>query len=169
MQLLSARLAAPNQRANGTVRFPERRTLSHQEIREIVNTGEFSDQRAADWIADCLIQRRDKIVAAWFSRVLPLDRFRIVDGRLAFDDLSAMRGGIPARAHDVQWSSFDNDHGRVTALPNASGTKVPPVSGAEYLAVTITCSGAGEGACPGPVTVYLRHTGAAFELVGVDR
>ena len=65
--------------------------FSDDEIRALVETGEYSDPRAADWITECLIKRRDKIAEAWFSRVLPLDKFSIVDGKLAFEDLGAGR------------------------------------------------------------------------------
>src|SRR5262249_40411922 len=51
--------------------------FSDAEIRALVETGEFSDPRAADWITRCLIERRDKIAAAWYSRVLPLDNFQV--------------------------------------------------------------------------------------------
>ena len=89
---------------------------------------------------------------------------------MVFDDLGASRGITTARDYDVRWSSYDNDHGRLTALPNANGTKVPSVgSGTDYMAATIGCGKAAEGACPGPVTVYLRRAGTAFEVVGVDR
>ena len=58
---------------------------------------------------------------AWFSRVLPLDRFRIAEGRLAFDDLGA--GGSPKRAHDVHWSSFDNDIAASLRSPTPTGRR----------------------------------------------
>src|SRR5262249_22710888 len=63
-------------------------SFTDDEIWALVQTGEYSDPRAADWIAECLMKRRDKIADAWFSRVLPLDKFRLVDGQLAFDDLA---------------------------------------------------------------------------------
>lgn len=88
---------------------------------------------------------------------LPLDRFRVADGKLAFDDRNA------GRSYDVSWSSYDNDHRRLTALPNASGTNIPPLaSGTDYLAATIARGSA-------TVTVYLRRDGASFEVVGLDR
>src|SRR2546426_874003 len=83
--------------------------FTDDEIRAIVKTGEFSDARATEWIVDCLIKRRDKIAQAWFSKVLPLDRFRVADGRVVFDDLGASRGITTARDYDVRWSSYDND------------------------------------------------------------
>ena len=143
--------------------------FTDDEIRAIVKTGEYSDQRAADWIAECLIKRRDKIAAAWFSRVLPLDGFRVVDGALAFDDLGARHGVGAAKQYDVRWSSFDN-HATLTALPKARGMKLPTeFRGSGYLAATISCSGAAEASCPNPVTVYLRRAATGFEVVGIDR
>jgi hypothetical protein len=35
--------------------------FSDQEIRAIVETGQYSDSKSVDWIAKCLIARRDKI------------------------------------------------------------------------------------------------------------
>ena len=144
--------------------------FTDDEIRASVKTGEYSDQRAADWIVDCLIKRRDKIAHAWFSRVLPLDKFRIADGKLVFDDLSAGRGSGGAPGYDVRWSSYDNDHRRLTPLPNTSGTKLPPVgSGTDYLAATIVYKGAAGSSGANPITVYLRRAGTVFGVVGVDR
>ena len=40
--------------------------FTDDEIRALVETGEYSDPRATDWIAECLIKRRDKIADAWF-------------------------------------------------------------------------------------------------------
>lgn len=144
--------------------------FTDEEIRAIVATGKLSDQRAADWIAECLIKRRDKIAQAWFSKVLALDRFRIEDGRLAFDDLSASHGAGTPRTYDVKWSTFDNDHGVLTPIANASGTTLPPApSGTEYLAATIRCGAEAAQSCPDPVTVYVRRSGTGRQVVGIDR
>jgi hypothetical protein len=136
--------------------------FTDEEIRAIVKLGEFSDPRAAEWIADCLIKRRDKIAQAWFSRVLPLDKFRVTEGRLEFDDLG------PKRAYEIQWSDFDNDRRVLTGLNNTTGPKIPSGGATDYLAARIGCSSASAG-CPPPVTVYLRRSGAYYEIVGVDR
>ena len=131
-------------------------------------TGEYTDPRAADWIAECLIKRRDKIAEAWLSTVLPLDKFRVNDGELGFDELAASRLGGTARLYRVQWAKSD-PQGHVAVLPHAMGKKVPAFNGDEYLAATISC-GAGFGeACPGPVTVYLRRGVSQIEVVGIDR
>src|SRR6185369_2978025 len=56
--------------------------FTDDEIRALVKTGEYTDPRAAEWIAECLIKRRDKIAATWFAKVLPLDKFRVDGGQL---------------------------------------------------------------------------------------
>jgi hypothetical protein len=144
--------------------------FTNDEIRAIVETGQLSDPRAADWIVDCLIKRRDKIARVWFSKVLPLDRFRIADGRLAFDDLSANYETGTPRSYDVLWSTYDNDQGVLTPLSDASGTTLPrPSNATEYLAASIRCAANSPESCPNPVTVYLRRSPTGFQVVGSDR
>ena len=143
--------------------------FTDEEIRAIVQTGEYSDPRTADWIADCLIQRRDKIAAAWVGKMLPLDKFRVADGELAFDDLSKYAAGV-LLGYQIQWATYDNNRSVATKLPAALGRKLPAVdSGTEYLAATIACERAADGECPSPVTVYLRRSGTGFEVVGSER
>jgi hypothetical protein len=133
-----------------------------------VKTGEYTDPRAADWITECLIKRRDRIAETWFATALPLDKFRVTDGELGFDDLGASRPGGTARLFRVQWAKYDQQ-GHFGALSNAGGRQIPAFSDTEYLAATISC-GAGSGeACPGPVTVYLRRAASRVEVVGIDR
>ncbi|MDX2153558.1 MAG: hypothetical protein SFV54_22625 [Bryobacteraceae bacterium] len=145
--------------------------FTDDEIRAIVETGRFSDPRAADWITECLIKRRDKIAEAWLGKVLALDRFRVADGRLAFDDLSAKYGTRTTRSYEVRWSTYDNNHGVLTPLSNASGPELPSgPTATEYLAATIQCAaGEAAGACAHPVTVYLRRSETGFQVVGLDR
>ena len=57
-------------------------TFTDDDIRALVQAGEYSDPRAAEWLSECLIRRRDKIGRAFFSDVLPLEEFKIEDGRL---------------------------------------------------------------------------------------
>jgi hypothetical protein len=144
--------------------------FTDDEIRAMVQTGELSDQRAADWITDCLITRRDKIAQAWFSKMFALDRFRVADGRLVFDELGASYGIGTSASYDVSWSTYDNERGVLTPLSNASGTKLPPAdTRTEYLAATIRCAANQAKSCPDPVTVYMRRSRTGFQVVGVDR
>jgi hypothetical protein len=137
--------------------------FTDDQIRAVVKTGEYSDPRAERWIADCLIKRRDKIGRAFFSQVLPLDRFAVRDNSLVFDDLAVVHRIADARNYTISWSTFDNGSGSVTPIPGATGARVP-VSDAEYLSASIH---AGDPKLT--VTVYLRKQSSTREVVGVDR
>jgi hypothetical protein len=142
-------------------------SFSDEEIRALVETGEYSDPRAAKWVSDCLIKRRDKIAAAWFSKVLPLDGFRVTDGELVFEDLGARYRSREAREYAISWDSLDAD-GRATPTPEAKGSRLPDFRGdIHYLAATIKPAGGPEG--DHPVTVYVRQGQAGPEVVGIDR
>jgi hypothetical protein len=148
--------------------------FTDDEIRVLVDTGKLTDPRASAWIADCLIERRNKIARAWFSKVLPLDRFRIANGRLEFDDLS--RGfGIDPVGLDVHWSVFDNDRDSATPLPNADETiretskvlsaRLPEMREDGFWVATIV-SPVRTGQS---VNVYIRKRGDLAAVVGLDR
>jgi hypothetical protein len=81
--------------------------FTDEEIRAVVSTGEISDPKAAEFLVECLIKRRDKIRNAYFAKVLPFDRFRVANGALAWDDLS---GAV--KDARVAWFSFDNATGQ---------------------------------------------------------
>jgi hypothetical protein len=76
------------------------------EIRALVEEGQYEDPRSTDWVVRCLIERRDKIGKAYFAKVLPLDRFRWENGQLAWDDLGAKLGYLPAADVELAWSDF---------------------------------------------------------------
>jgi hypothetical protein len=142
--------------------------FTDEEIRALVDTGQYSDPRAAIWIADSLSKRRDKIAEASFSRVLPLDKFRVVDGKLTFEDLGAKYDFAKGREYSVRWAASD-ETGRLTPLPGATGREVPALqSSSSYVAATIECAGAGT-ACRRAITVYLRAGQTGLEVVGIDR
>jgi hypothetical protein len=149
--------------------------FTDDEIRAIVETGNLSDQRAADWIADCLIERRDKIAQAWFSKVLALDRFRVADGRLAFDDLRAIHGTGAPGSYDVNWSTYDNHSGVLTPLSDQRKTtqdtpvnlsvQLPEMHGHGYWVAVLESPERPRQS----VQVYVWKRGELTTVVGVDR
>jgi hypothetical protein len=141
--------------------------FSDAEIRAFVETGEYSDRRATEWVTECLIKRRDKIAATWFSKALPLDRFNVVDGKLTWQELGTRDDIAKTRDYKVHWASFD-DHDRYTRLPDA-GALVPSCSSdARYLAATIEPVGI-DAPADDPIIVYLRPGQSGVEVVGIDR
>lgn len=81
-------------------------SLSNKDIRAIVETGQYSNSKAEEYIVQTLIKRRDKIGHYWFAKISPLDRFRteIKDNslQLSFDDLAVSGGLTDASEHQYQ-------------------------------------------------------------------
>lgn len=139
--------------------------FTDEQIRAIARTGEYSDPRAEKYVADHLIVRRDKIGRAFFAQVLPLDKFAVRDGRLAFEDLAVKHGFIESRDYAIQWSSFNNETEEKTALAGETSLTVPKqVNDGGYLAVEIRA-----GDPDKTVTVYVRNRSGALKVVGIDR
>lgn len=138
------------------------------EIRAIVETGEFSDPNAASWVAECLIQRRNKIAQTWLAKLLPFDNFRIENGRLAFDDLAAIYGLPSTPSWDMRWYAYNNDSGTMHRTPLGVGAKIPPGGTGGYLAAVIQCV-APDVSCRRFLTIFMRPTGSGYEVVGVNR
>lgn len=70
-------------------------SFGDEEIRAMVDAGEYSDPGASAELARLLAQRRDLIGRYWFGKVNPLDRFAFEDGALVFVDL-AVAGKLEA-------------------------------------------------------------------------
>lgn len=141
--------------------------FTDEDIRALVNTGQYSDPKAAEWIAGTLIWRRDAIGRAFFEKVLPLDDFRVRGGRLEFDDLAARYRLAAPHNYELRWSRFDNTAGRKEPLSGSTGAAIPArvrtAPAGSYFAVDIA------GDRRKSVTVYLRASRGGMELAGIDR
>ena len=144
--------------------------FTDDDIRAIVETGEYTDPRAVEWITRCLIERRDRIGATFFAKVLPLEDFGIEDGELRFRDLAVEHGFAGERAYQLLWSEFDNptqEHTNI-GVP-AQSLEVPPqlaeAASGSYFAARIAPGDEPDKA----VDVYLRKEADGVKVVGIDR
>lgn len=92
-------------------------SFTDEQIRAAVETGEFSDSGAAEFLAKVLIERRDKIARHWLTRVNPLHRFAVTaaaDGtpRLSFEDIEAEHASLPAPGRSYEYTIRDAQTGR---------------------------------------------------------
>jgi hypothetical protein len=137
--------------------------FTDEQIRAIVKTGQYSDPDAEKYVSDTLIVRRDKIVKAFLNVVLPVDRFAVREGRLAFVDLAPGAGELK-----VRWSRFDNETQNKTAIAGDGVTipreilEDPP---RRYYAAEIHRSSDPAKSA----TVYLHKRARELEVVGVER
>jgi hypothetical protein len=134
--------------------------FSDDAIRAIVNTAQYSDERAAEWVARCIIERRNKVGRAFLNDVLPLDHFAVGDGKLTFEDLAVHYGFHDPRRYTVAWSAFDNATSQKSPIAGAVTFDVPQSNGSAYLAADIHAEDPRK-----TVTVYLRGR----EVIGIDR
>jgi hypothetical protein len=165
-------------------------------IRALVDAARISDPAAARHLGDLIIERRDKVVAAWLTKTQPLDGFRVRDGHsagasaamtvLEWDNAALRHGLISADpGYEARWFRFDNRTGRKIPLGEAVFIDTPNIvvpeaawgpqddHGARYATVEIVARGArGDGrdqpAPPAVVTVR-RRSGNIIDVVGVRR
>jgi len=157
--------------------------FTDEEIAAVCRTGEYSDPAAEAWLARCLRERRDKIGRYWFTRLLPLHDFRMEAERLEFRNLG-LAAGLPAEnlSYGYSWHTFDNEAGAATALDHRGQTTDPAVplpenlpgkrtAGTEtrYYLVKIVAETPSQPLWRLPVSVYLRHDGDGWTVVGIER
>jgi hypothetical protein len=133
--------------------------ITDEEIRAIVRTGELSDPKAEQYLAACLIERRDKIGRAAFAKVLPLDRFRIEGGVLRWSDLAQEHGYGGVGPVQLRWHRFDNASGQAT--PWDAALRDWPRG---YWMAELSASRRPSQR----VRVYVRSDGASPRIVGVE-
>ncbi len=143
--------------------------FSDEDIRALVETGEYSDARVVDYLTTTLAERRDKIGQAYLTKVLPLDSFRVHNGVLRFEDLAARYKFRPALKYAVSWSGFDNENGTLAPLPEEDSFHLPGIFSSlaegDYLAARIHA----QSDKTETVTIYLRKKSPAAEIVGIER
>ena len=101
--------------------------FTDEDIRAIVQVAQYSDPKAERWIADCLIDRRDRIGRAYFATVLPLDDIAVRGAELTFVDLALQHQYAAARRYRVDWLTYDNRTAKPGAVlgSTAEGQPIP--------------------------------------------
>jgi hypothetical protein len=158
-------------------------------IKAIVATGELSDAGAAQFLADVIIKRRDKVVAYWIGQTNPLDSFAVArtstGADLVFDNAAIRVGAAPAGTagsiYRARWTALDNAAGTERAAGeeiDLGGTRVTipdsawgPADGAgvRYATVSINTIDARHPHWANPVQVTVRDRSGALDVVGIER
>jgi len=86
--------------------------FSDELLRAAVETAEFSDPRATDYLTRVLMERRNRVGLHWFGLVNPLDQFRLQqtpEGQtvLRFEDLAVRYGFLEPREYRVEIETPD--------------------------------------------------------------
>ncbi len=144
-------------------------------IRAAVHTGEFSNPAAEKYLADVLIQRRDRIKSIYLTQVNPIVNPRLDANVLTFQN-AAVEGGVArgSVAYRASWMLFDNATGATKPISETSGATTTlsapaglPSSG--FVAVDIAADSATYPTWKQPVRAYFRQDGGGWKLVGFER
>lgn len=143
--------------------------FTDDDIRAVVETGQLSAPISVDYIVSVLCERRNKIGQTFFSKILPLDRFRVENGELLFDDLAVRYGFQPPRHYSVRWSRFDNADRKHEPIADAISARLPAealnAAPGTYFSASISVLGNRLK----PVSVYVRKENSGYKVVGIDR
>jgi hypothetical protein len=142
-------------------------TFTEPEVRAMVKTSEYTSAEGMEYLVKSLMQRREKIGRAYFSRVLPLDGFSVEGGRLRFEDLAVKYGFVQPRTFRYTWSTFNNETEARSPIAGAASDAIPAAFASGYAVVQIQGDDAKK-----TIDVYLRKRGGAAsapQVVGVER
>ena len=147
-------------------------------IRAMVRTGRYSDPAAEALLSAVLIQRRQKIAAAYLTAINPLVDFALAgDGQLSFTN-AAVAAGVataPAGGYAIEWSVFDNATGGLRPIGPVATTSsttvaapglLPPDAGA-FVRIRVTTNDPARPARP--AEAYFRRTPPGWRLVGLEK
>ena len=121
--------------------------FTDEDIRAIVKVAQYSDPKAERWIADCLIERRDRIGRTYFAKVLPLDDIAVRGAELTFVDLAVQHQYATPRRYRADWLTYDNKAGKPSAVLGSTSQGQPiPTEAANapvgsYVMARITAEG----------------------------
>ena len=143
--------------------------FTDDDIRAIVETARFTDVRSTEYIAATLASRRNKIGQTFFSKVLPLDHFRLENDDLLFDDLAVQYGFHSPRNYEVQWGAFNNTQQKLNPIPTARSTHLPSETSQAAVGSYFSADIHVMGEPFKTVSVYLRKEVNNYRVVGIDR
>ena len=147
-------------------------------IRAVVASAEYSDRGAADYLADVIIARRDKVGLRWLTGVNPLADFVLDgDGRLTFTNVAtATRRSTAPEGYEIVWGTFDNATGRSQAdddgpqtVTTEAATAPRGILAAPFVEAAIHTRHPQFPEWRRPVIVHFRRDGGTWRLVGVRR
>jgi len=155
-------------------------SFSDEQLRAVVAEGQYSNPEAAEYLINVLIERRDVVGRFYFSRVNPLDRFRIDTGgdgsrTLGFTDMMVETGLEPATAqyrYEIRRKGAPEVIGSGT-VAYGSGVPLPGPGGFDSGdVIEITLHTKRDGGDWGKwVKVYLKkdEAGGIFNIIGLLR
>jgi hypothetical protein len=143
-------------------------------VRAAVRAGQLTDPAAEKYLADTLIERRNKIGRVWLTGVNPVVDPALSGSALTFRNAAVEHGMAEApKGYKAVWHRFDNQTGETAQIGETEGAspdlRAPDGLTGEFVRVDISAAEPPHPSWSVPVHVYFRRTGGAWKLVGLDR
>ncbi|MBL8136531.1 MAG: hypothetical protein JNL48_07915 [Acidobacteria bacterium] len=146
-------------------------------IRAVVDTAEYSERGAANYLADVIIARRDKIGLQWLTGLNPLADFALdASGTLTFTNVAVdTRRAAAPEGYEIVWAAFDNATGRSTPVGSpvsvtAARAEAPAaVLGDDFVEAAVHTRHQAYAGWRRPVVVHFRREGQGWTVVGIRR
>jgi len=147
-------------------------------IRALVHAGQYSDSAAEQHLAAVLIQRRDKIAAAYLPAANPIVNPALsAAGDLTFENAAVTAHAIEsASGYISEWWLFDNESGATRRIGRGKGSGPllsAPVALPSRRGDMVQIDVAGDEDAPAvwrqPVHLHFRRAADGWTLVGLDR
>jgi len=147
-------------------------------VRELVKVGRLTDPEAERYLLTTLLDRRDKILSYYLSRMNPIDRFevrpRAGGSHLTFANLATETGVGHADSYEYTWYSYENGSDSLKRLrgPQSVALETVPIpadSRDGFLAVEFRTMSRDKQDWAKPVVVYLRRDRSRYRVIGIER
>lgn len=155
-------------------------SFTPDQLRAAVKAGRLTDPIAAEYLVQEMIARQRKTGLYWFSRVNPLDQFRVMQEgarvQVCFDDLMLTNHLVETAANTRYHMVTANRHDQEISRPfsirahsngrNCTGPITMARDGDGYTILKLTTRGRGE---PLSTHVHLASRNGQFRVIGVYR
>ena len=146
-------------------------------IRAVVGSAGYSEAGAANYLADIIIARRDKIGLRWLTAVNPVTDFALDrTGQLTFTNIAVdTRRAVAPQGYEIVWATFDNATGQRTPVgPPVSVTsplaQAPAAAlTADFVEVAVHTRHPAYPDWRRPVVVHFRRQAGGWSVVGIRR
>ena len=157
--------------------------FSPEQIRAVVELGQYTDPRAVEYLTQTLVERQRKTAQYWFSQVAPLDNFEVIQQQKAykvcFEDLM-ISYGLSTNSRPVRYFATAYDYTgrrrlwRQTVGPDPDGrscvSKVPQGPSHEgYVIIQFVKTIAGKSVGSVLVHLALEPATQVLRIIGIRR
>lgn len=147
-------------------------------IQAVVRTAQYSDPRAAEYLAQTIRARRDAIGRAWLNTLLPLADCQLTAaGRLGCRNVAVDADlAVPADEYRIRWHRFDNAADLAEPFGEEAATSTPAFAAPpglldanEFVMAEIRGRHRVHAGWAVPMKVYFRRTADGWRTIGVER